>query len=191
MTNASASGQRRALRGRTLRLLPVASASLAVALLAQSAQAQQQGTPPAEVTPPASATPPATDGQDIVVTAQKREESLQKVPISIAVLGGRALDRQSSGGTLAALTLVPAVAQSTSDAGGMTQISIRGVAPAVPFGGGSSTTGYYIDSIPFALVRTAAVPSTNVYDLSRIEVLRGPQGTLYGASALNGGWCAS
>lgn len=186
MTNASASGQRRALRGRTLRLLPVASASLAVALLAQSAQAQQQGTPPAEVTPPANTTPPATDGQDIVVTAQKREESLQKVPISIAVLGGRALDRQSSGGTLAALTLVPAVAQSTSDAGGMTQISIRGVAPAVPFGGGSSTTGYYIDSIPFALVRTAAVPSTNVYDLSRIEVLRGPQGTLYGASALNG-----
>jgi len=68
----------------------------------------------------------------------------------------------------------------------MTQVSIRGVSPAVPFGGGSSTIGYYIDSIPFALVRSAAVPNTSDYDMSRIEVLRGPQGTLYGASALNG-----
>jgi iron complex outermembrane recepter protein len=124
--------------------------------------------------------------QEVIVTAQKREERLQDVPISIAVLDGKALDKQATGGTLEALLEVPGISQSTSDAGGMTQVSIRGVSPAVPFGGGSSTIGYYIDSIPFALVRSAAVPNTSDYDMSRIEVLRGPQGTLYGASALNG-----
>ena len=124
--------------------------------------------------------------QEVLVTAQKREERLQDVPISIAVLDGKALDKQATGGTLEALLAVPGISQSTSDAGGMTQVSIRGVSPAVPFGGGSSTIGYYIDSIPFSLVRSAAVPNTSDYDMSRIEVLRGPQGTLYGASALNG-----
>jgi outer membrane receptor protein involved in Fe transport len=124
--------------------------------------------------------------EEIIVTAQKREERLQKVPISIAVLEGKTLDRQATGGTLEALTSVPGISQTTSDAGGMTEVSIRGVSPAVPFGGGSSTIGYYIDSIPFALGRSAAVPNTSDYDMSRIEVLRGPQGTLYGASALNG-----
>jgi outer membrane receptor protein involved in Fe transport len=128
----------------------------------------------------------AIELQEIIVTAQKREERLQDVPISIAVLDGKALDKQATGGTLEALLEVPGISQSMSDAGGMTQVSIRGVSPAVPFGGGSSTIGYYIDSIPFALVRSAAVPNTSDYDMSRIEVLRGPQGTLYGASALNG-----
>ncbi|MBK8545105.1 MAG: TonB-dependent receptor plug domain-containing protein [Caulobacteraceae bacterium] len=124
--------------------------------------------------------------EEIVVTAQKREERLQDVPISIEVLDGELLDRQPSGGSLEALASVPSVSQATSDAGGMTQVSIRGVSPTVPFGGGSPTVGYYIDSIPFGLVNSAAVPNTNAYDMSRMEVLRGPQGTLYGASALNG-----
>jgi len=124
--------------------------------------------------------------QTVVVTAQKREERLQDVPISIAVLDGKVLDQQSNGGTLEALARVPAISQSMSDAGGMTQISMRGVAPAVAFGDGSTTVGYYVDGVPFALVRSAAIPNTNDYDMSRIEVLRGPQGTLYGATALNG-----
>jgi len=123
---------------------------------------------------------------EIIVTAQKREERLQDVPISMSVLEGPALDKQPIGGTLEELTEVPAVSESSSDAGGMTSVSIRGVSPSVTFGDGSSTIGYYIDSIPFGLVRSAAVPNINDYDLSRIEVLRGPQGTLYGASALNG-----
>ena len=174
MSETSMIDRRSVAQSRALRLLCVTSASLVTALAAQPIRAQQ-------------ATQPATDTvEEIVVTAQKREESLQKVPISIAVLGGPALDKQTAGGTLEALIAVPAISQSTSDAGGMTQVSIRGVSPAVPFGGGSSTIGYYIDAIPFALVRSAAVPNTNAYDMSRVEVLRGPQGTLYGASALNG-----
>lgn len=174
MTKSSMISRRGVANARALRLLTVTSASLAASLAAQSVHAQQSTEQAADTV------------EEIVVTAQKREQSLQKVPISIAVLGGQALDQQSAGGTLEALITVPGISQSTSDAGGMTQVSIRGVSPAVPFGGGSSTIGYYVDSIPFALVRSAAVPNTNAYDMSRVEVLRGPQGTLYGASALNG-----
>jgi iron complex outermembrane recepter protein len=124
--------------------------------------------------------------EEIVVTAQKRAERLQDVPISISVLGGAALDKQTSGGTLEALSQVPGIAETTSDAGNMTAISIRGVAPGSPFLDGSPTVGYYLDSIPYSLVKSANVPNTNDYDMERVEVLRGPQGTLYGASSLNG-----
>jgi iron complex outermembrane receptor protein len=123
---------------------------------------------------------------EIIVTAQKREERLQDVPISIQVLSGKELDQQPIGGTLEALIQTPSISSSISDAGGMTQLSIRGVAPAIAFGDGSTTVGYYVDGVPFSLVRSAAVPNTDDYDLSSIEVLRGPQGTLYGATALNG-----
>ena len=157
----------------------VADTVLVAALLLAGARAQAQSAPA-----PGSSTDDSLG--EVVVTAEKREESLQKVPISMTVVDGKALDKQPSGGALEALALLPGVSESTSDAGGMTQISMRGVAPAVPFGDGSTTVGYYIDGVPFALVRSAAVPNMNDYDMSRIEVLRGPQGTVYGATALNG-----
>lgn len=157
------------------RLFYLVSASLIAAVVAQPARAQEAATQSAD---PAS--------NEIVVTAQKREESLQKVPISIAVLSGQALDKQTSGGSLAALALVPGIGMTTSDTGGQTQLSMRGVAPAGYFASGTATVAYYLDSVPFQFARNAIVPSAKTYDLSRIEVLRGPQGTLYGASALNG-----
>lgn len=134
----------------------------------------------------ASAQEVTSAGGEIVVTAQKREEKLQNVPISIAVISGKSLDRQPTGGTLEALRQVPGLSQTSTSIGNATQLTIRGVAPAGQFLNGSATVGYYIDSIPFGLVKSAVVPDTNAYDMERIEVLRGPQGTLYGASALNG-----
>jgi outer membrane receptor protein involved in Fe transport len=124
--------------------------------------------------------------EEIIVTAQKREESLRDVPISASVLSGRYLDRFTGDGVNEALTLVPGVKMTQSDQGGGTQLSLRGVAAAGPLFTGSSTVGYYVDSVPFGLVKSSIVPEPNPYDLERIEVLRGPQGTLYGASAING-----
>jgi iron complex outermembrane recepter protein len=127
-----------------------------------------------------------TSLEEIIVTAQKREENLQKVPLSISVLSGSALESATVKSMTDALTLVPGAKTSVGYQGGGTQISLRGVAANGPLFNGSSTVGYYIDSAPFGLVKNAVVPDSNVYDLERIEVVRGPQGTLYGASALNG-----
>ncbi|WP_126177115.1 TonB-dependent receptor [Tsuneonella rigui] len=131
----------------------------------------------------------AGEGQaedEIVVTAQKREENLSDVPISIAVLGGEQLDESVASGLTEALRSVPGVTATVAVQGSGTQLSIRGVTAGAPLFTGSSTVAYYLDSVPFGLSKTAIVPDTNVFDLQRVEVLRGPQGTLYGAGSLNG-----
>lgn len=123
--------------------------------------------------------------EEIIVTAQRRKERLQEVPISISVLGGVELDRTTEGMT-EVLNRVPGVSTLIFGFYGTTQITVRGVTAAQPTLVGTSTMGYYLDSVPFGLVRSAIQPDANAYDLERIEVLRGPQGTLYGASSVNG-----
>jgi iron complex outermembrane recepter protein len=124
--------------------------------------------------------------EEIVVTAQKRAERLKDVPVSISVLSGSDLDRSSVAGIRDALNRVPGVATTVGFQGGGTQIAVRGVTANGPNFSGASPIAYYLDSVPFGFVRSASTPDTNAYDLDRVEVLRGPQGTLYGASAQNG-----
>jgi iron complex outermembrane recepter protein len=123
---------------------------------------------------------------EIVVTAQKRPERLQNVPISISVLTGNNLDKSTFEGVSDALNTVPGVSTQQNYLGGGTVMVIRGVAPGFPTFSGSSPVAYYLDSVPFGLVRSSIAPDAGAYDLQQVEVLRGPQGTLYGASALNG-----
>jgi iron complex outermembrane recepter protein len=124
--------------------------------------------------------------EEVVVTAQKRAERLQDVPISITVLGGAELDGSRVEGITEALSRVPGTAVNVTYQGGATQLAIRGVTAGGPNFNGSSPVAYYLDSVPFGLIKTATAPDSNAYDLERVEVLRGPQGTLYGASAQNG-----
>jgi iron complex outermembrane recepter protein len=70
--------------------------------------------------------------------------------------------------------------------GGDTQIAMRGVGASGPVYNASTTIGYYLDGVPIAQIRQAVVPDANAFDLERLEVLRGPQGTLYGVNAENG-----
>jgi iron complex outermembrane recepter protein len=124
---------------------------------------------------------------EIVVTAEKRSERLQDVPISMSVMSGNELDQSTFGGVTEALNTVPglaAVANQFQEGG--TFLAIRGVSAGSSAAGGASTVGYYVDSVPFGMIRSAVLPDPNVYDLQQIEVLRGPQGTLYGANSLNG-----
>jgi outer membrane receptor protein involved in Fe transport len=137
--------------------------------------------------PSAADTTPAPAALDeIVVTAQKREQRAQDVPISLSVMGGAALDKSSILSVTDALSMVPGVATNVTGEGGGTQLTIRGVTAGGALFSGPSPIGYYLDSVPFGLVRSAVEPDFNAFDLDRVEVLRGPQGTLYGASALNG-----
>ena len=124
---------------------------------------------------------------EIVVTAQKREERLKDVPIAISVLTGDKLDQSPVQGVAEELTRVSGVvAFPNLQAGGGTIISMRGVSAGSATFAGSNPVSYYIDSVPFGLVQSAVTPDSNAYDLERVEVLRGPQGTLYGASAQAG-----
>jgi outer membrane receptor protein involved in Fe transport len=149
-------------------------------------------TPGADDKPPPSRLPVERSGtalerlEEVVVTAQKREEKLQDVPISIAVVDGRKLDRSTARGITETLAQISGVAVSVDAQAPGTLLSVRGVSAPAGYNSGSSPIGYYMDSVPFGFVRMAIVPELNVYDVDRIEVLRGPQGTLYGAGSQNG-----
>src|ERR1700722_7859427 len=133
-----------------------------------------------------TAAEPAAGFEETVVPAQKREQRLQDVPISMSVTTGADLDKSSLQSVSEALGQIPGVAINITGQGGETLLTIRGVTASGPLFSGPSPIGYYLDSVPFGLVGSAVQPDANSYDLDHIEVLRGPQGTLYGASALNG-----
>jgi iron complex outermembrane receptor protein len=126
--------------------------------------------------------------EEVIVSAQRRDEALKDVPISISVLSGDDLDQSSAPGVGEMLNRVPGVTFDNSFGGitGGSQLQVRGVSAPTPYQTGPTPVAYYVDATPFGLVRSAITPDANIYDLERVEVLRGPQGTLYGASALNG-----
>lgn len=124
--------------------------------------------------------------EEIVVTAEKREERLQNVPISVAVVTGKVLDRSSLNSADEALTTVAGVSITQAYQGAGTLVTVRGVAAGGPLFGGASPISYYVDSVPFGLIQSAVAPDAQAFDLQQVEVLRGPQGTLYGSSAENG-----
>jgi len=124
--------------------------------------------------------------EEVTVTAQKREQSLEEIPMSITVLGGDMLDRQQALDFGDLTSLIPGFSV-TGDTPGVTRITLRGTNT----GGVASTVGVYFDEVPFgsstALANAAILSGDfDTFDLARIEVLRGPQGTLYGASSLGG-----
>lgn len=124
---------------------------------------------------------------EIVVTAQKREERLTDVPSSIAVLGGEDLQSQSADTLEDYVARVPGLSLNARGLG-QQQLAIRGVTTGAGF---ASTVATYIDEAPVGAsngdgVGGLVTPEIDSIDLSRVEVLRGPQGTLYGASNIGG-----
>jgi outer membrane receptor protein involved in Fe transport len=150
-------------------------------LLAATAWAQSVPAAPAAATARAE---DATQLAEVVVTAQRRAEALQDVPISITVLTGASLD-QSTQSLTEEIGRVPGIAMVDSNLGG-SFISLRGVGSTGTNFAGTNTVGYYLDSVPFGFIRNALTPNSSAFDLERIEVLRGPQGTLYGVNSQNG-----
>lgn len=123
----------------------------------------------------------------IVVTAQKRSENLQDVPISISVVGGERLQETGASQLTDFGAYVPGLQVDSSGTPGQSTISLRGIAPIGP----SATVGTYVDDAPVgssSLYARASAFALDLlpYDIERIEVLRGPQGTLYGASSIGG-----
>src|SRR6202043_2478712 len=125
--------------------------------------------------------------QGVVVTAQKRAEDLQKVPISLQVLTTEKLDQMQVHDLDDYAKLLPSVTY-RSNGPGQAQLFFRGIsssAGVTPLHAGFlPSSGLYLDEIPVTTV--AGALDIHVYDIARVEALAGPQGTLYGASSLSG-----
>jgi iron complex outermembrane receptor protein len=125
--------------------------------------------------------------QEIIVTAQKREERLIDTPQSVSVLSADALTKDDAVQFRDFANTVPALTFTTLGAG-YTQISLRGVTTGFDVG---PTVGIYVDDVPYGSSTgfgdgAQQTLDVGLFDLDRIEVLRGPQGTLYGASTMGG-----
>ena len=129
---------------------------------------------------------PADQVAEIIVTAQKREESLQDTPISIAVLGDEALEQRGinsvtdlMSGAVPSLRIIPLSGRASS-----LSIGMRGIAPIDASQiSRDPAVGIYIDGVYLGRVQGLG---TELADVERIEVLRGPQGTLFGRNAVGG-----
>jgi iron complex outermembrane recepter protein len=126
-----------------------------------------------------------SSGDEIIVTAQKRSESLQNVPISIIALGTKKLDQLNVTSVDRVTQLLPSVSVQTTQPG-TTKIYMRGVASGGDgnHSGPLPSVGVYLDEQPVTTI-IGALP-IHTYDIARVESLAGPQGTLYGASSQAG-----
>jgi iron complex outermembrane receptor protein len=126
----------------------------------------------------------STSLEEVVVTAQKRSESILSVPISITAMSQDTLDREGIKDLNDIARNTPSLNISSNNGLGYSNVSIRGITSAT----GAATTGLYIDDTPIQERNDSLGPpvAPQVFDLDRIEVLRGPQGTLFGAGSEGG-----
>src|SRR6266436_5534152 len=153
------------------------SALLCASTLSGSAMAAPAGNTP----------PPGEYGlEEIVVTAEKRESTVQATPISITALSGADLSQQDIVSVEDLVGKVPGISLRTAGPG-QTEYEMRGLSSG---GGTAATVGFYIDETPLSASAVAlngrTVIDADLFDLNRTEILRGPQGTLYGAGSMGG-----
>jgi iron complex outermembrane receptor protein len=135
-----------------------------------------------------SAAASAQKTEEVMVTAQRRSERLQHVPISMTVLSEKSLLHLNVQSLQDVARQTPSLVV-VSAGPGQNELIIRGISSTA---GTTSTVGYYLDDIPLQPSSNAALLSSRgaidpaLFDLERVEVLRGPQGTLYGSSSMGG-----
>ena len=130
----------------------------------------------------------SSEVEEIIVTAQKRTERFIDVPLSLSVVTGSRLARSEANNLQDLVNLVPGL-QLIAMSPISNQLAIRGV--SIGAGAINSSVATYIDETPYTsqgpFAGSATIsPNLDSYDIARVEVLRGPQGTLYGANALAG-----
>ena len=143
--------------------------------------------PPAEAPAPVEEPDGKAKLEQVVVTASYRSQNIQDVTGSAQAFSGRGLDRQGANQMQDYLLQVPSVSLKKSG-NGKVDLSMRGIsngnASDLGYAGGNPTVGVYLDDV--AIQGSGVFPDLNIYDLRRVEVLKGPQGTLYGEGAMGG-----
>ena len=164
------------------RAAPLALGLICSTALAGPGWAQQAAARPAGV---ADASSGLAVGE-VVVTAEKRSSTVQKTAISISVISGQELQNEGISSVVGVAQQVPGVSFKSSGPG-QTEFEMRGLTST---GGESPTVGFYLDETPLTPPAMAqngkVVIDPDLYDMARVEVLRGPQGTLYGAGSMGG-----
>ena len=148
------------------------------------------GTGLAQETDAAAATTDKSEAvtlDEVIVTANKRSENIRKVASAITVVGGDQLENIHATQLSDFADYVPGLQVTTDGTPGRTQVSMRGIAPL----SSGSTVGTYIDETPVGssgIYQAATILALDLlpYDIDRVEALRGPQGTLYGAGSIGG-----
>jgi len=156
--------------------------AVAVPLAAQETKDKTEK--PAEKTAKADASQQQKASEEIVVTARKREENIQEVPVAVTVVTSDKLEEDATADISELQTEVPnlAIYQGRNQSTTLT-VFLRGIGQADPLWGVDPGVGLYIDDVYMARPQGALL---DVYDVERIEVLRGPQGTLYGKNTIGG-----
>src|SRR5271166_2218991 len=141
------------------------------------------GTPP----PPVRATAESKNElEEVIVTAEKRESTVQATAISMTALSTEDLTTQNISSIEDIVSKVPGISMRTAGPG-QTEYEMRGLSAA---GGSAATVGFYLDETPLSANAVAlngrTVIDADLFDLNHVEVLRGPQGTLYGSGSMGG-----
>ncbi len=166
-----------------IRFIHMLKGSAALVALATPAMVMAQAEP-AATAGQASAAIAADDTGDIVVTARRRAESLQNVPIAVTAYSGEALAQQGALDITDISDTTPNVTIEVSRGTNTTLTAfIRGVGQQDPVAGFEQGVGLYLDDVYLNRPQAAVL---DIYDVERIEVLRGPQGTLYGRNTIGG-----
>lgn len=135
---------------------------------------------------PAMAQAPAEDSDTIIVTAGKRDEDIRQVALSISAVTGDQLKAMNANSLSDYITRLPGVVFNDYQPG-ISEVVIRGVAATTYHEQGQTTVGYYLNEVPIVEPGfPIGIPDVDTFDLQRVEVLRGPQGTLFGSSTLGG-----
>ncbi|HKY80300.1 MAG TPA: TonB-dependent receptor [Sphingobium sp.] len=153
----------------------LSTASIIIALAAHGSAFAQEAAASGESAAPQSGI------SDIVVTAQRRSENIQRSSLSIQVVTGEDLIRRGVTEARDLAQTNPSI--SVAQTGGFTQTNIRGAGDFAGNGLAQPAVSYSVDGV--VIGQTSAI-SHNFYDLARVEVLTGPQGTLYGRNATGG-----
>jgi iron complex outermembrane recepter protein len=168
-----------------------AATSTGAAALAESPDSGSEGTGSAAAAQQASTggesgTPGNEVLQEVVVTAEKRISTVQETPISMTALSGALMQEEGITNLGDVIQNVPGISVRTAGPG-QTELEMRGLSSS---GGSSPTVGFYLDDYPLsppaAALNGKVVIDPDLYDLNRVEVLRGPQGTLYGSGSMGG-----
>ncbi|ESQ90500.1 hypothetical protein ABENE_12320 [Asticcacaulis benevestitus DSM 16100 = ATCC BAA-896] len=130
------------------------------------------------------AAPVAEDSTIVVVTAQKRKENVREVPLSITVLSADKLAKQHVEDYADLARTVPGLSFTNTGNSGTSRITLRGIGSS----SGAATVGIYLNDVSLTIPNQffTGVTLPRLFDLDHVEVLRGPQGTLYGDSSLGG-----